>query len=303
MLLYHYTNIDDLEHILSNNRQGDPCVKLKLKHRSVAGDGFYNIFGRYILPKCIEKIEKELCVDERNSLMPLFQNVPFIEAVFRAGRTFDDRNTGMAQFMLSLYEDIDNLDLWLRYGGGGRGVSIGLDTDKLNLPFGQVFNFFIRKCVYWPKAISTPDFQFDIPKDVYEEIKDMYQSSTNPKVIEAFKKLYELNTPEIGFTQRIKETLLHNLINTFDLFHKSEDWKGEKEHRMTTGAMSPEITYEKNAFGDYEPFVEIEFPIVVMKTVVIGPRCGKNAYGMVQSLFYERQVKEKIQVFYSNLKY
>ena len=300
MLLYYYTNIDDLERILSNNRQGDPCVRLKLKHKSAVGDGSYNVFVRNILPKCIEKIETELCVNERSSLKPLFQNVPFMEAVFRAGRSFDERNTGIAQFVLSLYEDIDNLDLWLRYGGSGRGVSIGLDTDKLNLPFGQVFNFYIRKCVYWPKGISNPTFQLNIPKDVYEEIKNMYQSSTNPKVVEAFKKLYEHDTPGVVLTQRIKETLLHNLINTFDLFHKSDDWAGEKEHRMTIGAMPYEISYEKNAFGDYEPFVEIEFPIEVMKTIVIGPRCGKNAYGMVQSLLFKNQIKEKIQVHNSN---
>lgn len=300
MLLYHYINIDDLERILFNNRQGVPCIKLRLKHRSVVVDGFCNTFNRQILPKCIEKIEKELCIDEKRSLMPLFQNVLYMEAVFRAGRTFDDRNAGITQFVLSLYEDIDNLDLWLRYGGSGRGVSIGLDTDKLKTPFGEVFNFFIRKCVYWPKGVATPAFQLDIPIDLYEEIKDIYQSSTNAKVVEAFQKLYEQDTPEFALTQRIKETLLHNLITTFDLFQKGDEWKREKEHRMISGAISNEISYEKNAFGDYDPFVEIEFPIEALKTLVIGPRCGKNAYGMVQSLFLKHQIKNKIQVLNSN---
>ena len=300
MILYHYTDIDELQHILSVGKQGTPCAKLKFKHRSNVNDDPYNLFSLYVLPRCVEKIEKELGVEERDSLLPLLRNRSFMEAVFRENKSFDDRSSGLSQFVISFFEDIDNLDLWLRYGVGGKGVSIGLDTEKLKHPFGQVFNFLFRECVYWPKEITNPAFEMVIPEALYDEIKEMYHSTTNIKVVEAFQKLYACDTPEFAVTQRIKETLVHHLINTFDMFHKCDDWKGEKEHRLITSVMSHEINYEKNVTGDYDPYVEVEFPVEALKIIMLGPKCGKNAYGMIQSLIFSRQIKEKIQVLNSH---
>lgn len=303
MILFNYTSVDCFEEILSRSKQDIPCVKLRLKHRSIVSDDLSNTFGLFVLPQCIGEIEKELGIESKDSLMPFLQNRLFMESVFRENRSFDDHKTGLTQFVYSLYEDVDDLDLWLRYGDNGTGVSIGLDTDKLKLPFGQAFNFFIKQCVYWPSSITEPSHMFSIPSELYEEIKEMYKATTDAKVKLAFEKLYATDTPEFAITQRIKETLVHNLVSTYDLFHKRDIWQNEKEHRMTVSLMAPEIRYEKNANGDYDPYVVMEFPIDALKMVVIGPKCGKNAYGMIQSLFYECQVKEKIQVFYSNLKY
>ena len=300
MILYNYTSVDSLGEILSRGKQDVPCVKLRLNHRSNVSDDPSNIFGLCVLPKCIGEIEKELGVESKDSLMPLLQNRPFMESLFRANRSFDDHNTGLTQFVVSFYENVDDYDLWLRYGDGGAGVSIGLDTDKLKQPFGQVFNFFIKKCVYWPNGITSPLQSFDIPSDLYDEIKEMYKATTNVKVKKAFETIYAVDTPEFAITQRIKETFVHNLVSTYDLFHKRDVWQKENEHRMTIGMMSPEIRYVKNANGDYDPYVEIEIPIDALKIIVIGPKCGKNVFGMIQSLFYERQVKEKIQVLNSN---
>lgn len=300
MILYHYIKIGELGRVISIGKQGVPCVKLRLKHRSNVYDGPYNLFGQSILPKCVYGIERELGVEEKDSLIPLFKDRAFMEFVYRSNKTFNDRNTGLSQFVISFYEDIDSFDLWLRYGGGGDGVSVGLDADKIKLPFGQIFNYLVRKCIYWPKEVVDSLSAIEVPQAVYDEIKEMYQSTTNKKVVEAFNKLYSNDTPEFAVSQRIKETLVHNMISAFDLFHKCDDWKGEKEHRMTLSVMSHEICYEKNASGDYDPFVDVEIPIDSLKMIMIGPKCGKNAYGMVQSLLFNRQIKEKVQVLNSN---
>ena len=300
MILYNYTTIDSLEEILSRDRQDVPTVKLRLNHRSSVSDDPSNVFGLCILPKCICEIEKELGVESKDSLMPLLQNRSFMESLFRRDRSFDDHSTGLTQFVFSFYENVDDYDLWLRYGNGGAGVSIGLDTDKLKQPFGQVFNFFIKKCVYWPNNITSPLQSFDIPSDLYDEIKEMYKSTNNVRVKQAFETIYSVDTPEFAIPQRIKETFVHNLVSTYDLFHKRDVWQKENEHRMTISMMAPEIRYVKNTNGDYNPYIEMEIPIDALKMIVIGPKCGKNAFGMIQSLFYGRQVKERIQVLESN---
>lgn len=300
MILYYYTDTDSFCRLVSDKNQSIPCVLLKFKHRSSLSDDPYNLFARYLLPRCIEQIEKEIGVDEADSLMPLFKSGHFMESVFKTSTIFNDRSTGLTQFVLSLYEDIDNMYLWLRYGDGGRGVTIGLDTDKLKIPFGSVFNSLIRKCNYWSKGIVNYSSQVDIPQDMYKEIKEVYQSMTNAKVKESFQKIYLQDTPEFAISQRIKETLLHNLINTFDLFHKCDDCRGEKEHRMTASVMTDRISYERNTSGDYDPFINVEFPIEALKMIVIGPKSGKNTYGMIKSQLYKHQVKEKIQILNSN---
>lgn len=300
MILYYYSDIDKLDRIVTTNNQGVACVKIRFKHRSSLNDDSCKIFGCYVLPRCVAQIENELGVDGNDSLMPLFKDEVFMESVLRASKAFDDKSTGLSQFVVSLYEDIDNLDLWFRYGGGGRGISVGLDTEKLKLPFGPVFNSLIRECIYWPKGISNNAFLVEVAPALYGDIKEVYQSTTDSRVKESFKKLCTHDIPEIVVNRRIKETLLHNLINTFDLFNKYDDWKGEKEHRMTASVMGNEISYEENAHGDYCPFIEVEFPIDALKLIMIGPKGGKNSYGMVRSHLYKQQVKEKIQVLQSN---
>lgn len=88
-------------------------------------------------------------------------------------------------------------------------------------------------------------------------------------------------------------------LRCFDLFHKRDDGLGEKEHRIMLSTISQEVRYRKNDAGDYIPYFGIEFPFDTLKIIMIGPKCGKNAYGMIQSLMSERRIKQQVQVLNS----
>lgn len=296
MIIYLYTDIDNLEKILSVSPQGQPILRIEAKHRSLLSDDPHSIFGRYILPSCIAEIENDLGVKSEDSIEPLLGINPMMDEMLESINSFNDREVGIAQFVTSFYEDIDQFDLWMRYAEKGNGVSIGLDTDQLQKPFGQVFNFNLQKCNYWPKDIEGCGSHIDNRSQLYKDIKETYRSMSDSRVIESFRKICSQESPDAIVNQRIKENLLYGLITTFDLFQKSEEWSDEKEHRMTVGAIGAEIHFKKNSNGDYLPLTYVDFPIEALKIIMIGPKCGRNAYGMIQSLLFERQIRQSVQV-------
>lgn len=296
MIIYYYTDIDKLEQIFNVSPQGQAFIRIEAKHRSQLTDDPHSIFGRYILPSCIKGIELDLGVKPEDSIKPLLDTKPLLEAMLASNKNFNDREIGITQFVASFYENIDQFDLWMRYADKGNGVSIGLDTDLLQKPFRQVFNFFVQKCTYWSKDIERPGFQLDNNSQLYLDIKEIYQGMTDSKVAQSFRMLYSKEEPDSIVSQRIKETLMYNLITSFDLFQKSEEWSDEKEHRMTVGVIGPEINYKKSNNGDYLPYTYVDVPIEALKIIMIGPKCGRNAYGMIQHMLRERQIRQSVQV-------
>ena len=213
-----------------------------------------------------------------------------MDAMLESINSFNDREVGITQFVTSFYEDIDQFDLWMRYTEKGKGISIGLDTDLLQKPFGQVFNFSVQKCIYWPKDIESSKFQLDNNSQLYRDIKDTYKSMSDSRVIESFKMIYSHEAQDTIVSQRIKENLLYSLITTYDLFQKAGNWSNEKEHRMSVSTVGNEIHFKKAINGDYLPYTYVDFPIETLKIIMIGPKCGRNAYGMIQSLLCEHQI-------------
>ena len=128
----------------------------------------------------------------------------------------------------------------------------------------------------------------------------MYKSMSDSRIVNSFNIIYSQDGHELIAAHRLKETLLHNLITSFDLFQKNDDWRGEKEHRMTVSTTGTEIRYKKDDHGDYTPFVNLEFPIEALKIIVIGPKCGRYTYGMLRSLLFDRKIKHQMQVLNSN---
>jgi hypothetical protein len=117
----------------------------------------------------------------------------------------------------------------------------------------------------------------------------MYQAVTNPKVLATYGKIYESEGGG-NVRMRIVNTIVSNLVADFGIFNKLDDWKAEKEVRLSLAAVTPDFIYykRKEQDMDYVPAVEIKFPLHALKGIVIGPKCGKNTYGMIQSLFYKR---------------
>lgn len=302
MIVFHYTDIDNLASVLSVTSRTNQRLVLKAKHRCFLNDDAQCTFGRYILPSCIKAIEDELHVDPKMAVAPLLQQPRYLDLILQGINTYDDRKQGLDSFVLSFSEDQDNTELWEKHGNGGRGIALGFDTDKLQPDYDRFVNVFKKKCTYWSEDIKKPDFKLDPTSTLYKSILDTYKMMTDTRVIDSFSAIYGKESTAGVVSQRINNTLAQNIITTFDVFNKQDVWRNEKEYRISLSPMPVDIEFLKDKNGDYIPYANVQFPITSLRMLVIGPRCGRNSYGMVKSLFMQRGISQDIQVLESSIR-
>ena len=58
----------------------------------------------------------------------------------------------------------------------------------------------------------------------------------------------------------------------------------------------------KDNNGDYIPHANVQFPVEALRMLVIGPKCGKNAFGMVKSLFMQKGIMQDVKVLDSTVR-
>ena len=95
---------------------------------------------------------------------------------------------------------------------------------------------------------------------------------------------------------------MQNIITTFDVFNKQDVWRNEKEYRIALSPMPVDIEFLKDNNGDYIPYANVQLPVASLRMLVIGPQCGKFAYGMVKSLFMQRGVAQDIKILESSVR-
>ena len=288
MLAYHYTTIDTLDKMLVETNGDVPFFSMRATQCNYLHDIAENTLGRYLLPRYISRIEQELGVPQEKALAGMVNDEGYMNYILSGVKNFDDHWFGMETFILSFSECQDSLNLWTLYGGAGTGLALCFDMDLMQPDYSKYFNVSTKKCKYWSKETLNGDNPMT-DTELYEEIKSMYKAVTNPKVLATYGKIYE-SEGSGNVRLRIVNTIVSNLVADFGIFNKMDDWKEEKEVRLSLAAVTPDFIYykRKEKDMDYVPAVEVKFPIHALKGIVIGPKCGKNTYGMIQSLFYKR---------------
>lgn len=303
MIVFHYTDIDKFEQILAATSCSNQRLLLKAKHRCFLNDDAQRTFGRYLLPSCIEAVEDELGVDINQRIAPLFKEAGYLDFILKSVNTYDDHCQGLGSYVLSFSEDQDNADLWKKNAHGGRGLALGFDTDKLLPDYDRFVNVCKDKCTYWSDNIKEASFRLDTHSKLYADICETYRMMANPKVIDSFKMLYSQESPAAVMPQSIKDTLVSNIITTYDVFHKQDVWRNEKEYRISLSSMPIDVQFVKDENGDYIPYANVSLPVPALRMIVIGPKCGRNSYGMVKSLLMQRGVSLNVTVLNSALKF
>ena len=123
MIVYHYTNIDNLEKIVTKNDNGTPVLKLHVTNCKFLNDQYENTFGLTILGKCLSKIEEELNVPSKDKLSLLLKNKAGWEKRIKRFTP----NIGRDFYIFSTSKERDSLIMWSAYGNKGDGIAIGLD--------------------------------------------------------------------------------------------------------------------------------------------------------------------------------
>lgn len=300
MIVFYYTDIDNLESIFADTTRSNQRLALKAIHRAYLNDDLQRTFGRYLLPSCIQDIETELNVDPQMSVAPLLKDSRYVSFILDSVNTFDDHRQALESFIVSFFEDQDNIDLWRRNGNGGRGIALGFDTDKLKPDYERFSNVFKDKCSYWSDDIKKDGFKLDHSSKLYTSIKETYKLMTDPRVLDAFKSIFGQETPG-SLPQRIKDTLVSNIITTFDLFNKQDVWRNEKEYRIALSPVPLDVSFYKDGEGDYIPYISVLLPVDALRMLTIGPKCGKNSYGMVKSVFMRKGVMHDVRIMNSNV--
>lgn len=290
MLVYHYTNIDTLEKILAKTSKENPTLTLRATHCNFLNDGSENTLGCMVLAKCIGQIEEDLNLDEKYRISSLFNEPRFINLAINDQRTFDDHaESEKSYYVISFSKDEDSLVMWSMYGNKGDGVALGFDTDGL-VPIEEgdcsIANYLKGECLYWTDLeLSKPTLDKD--SKLYGSIKEIYSQMSLLDVRKALKVLYLNEVPDGLMDFVINETIAKNLISFCSIFHKLGMWQNEHEYRVSM--TDPFKTqYYKSASGTYIPYTEVAYPLKALKEIMIGPKCGRNAYGMVRSLFLNR---------------
>lgn len=301
MIVFHYINIDELEQILATTSRGNQKLTLKAKHRCFLNDDHQHTFGNYLLPSCIDSIEDELGIDPQIAISELIKQKDYLKYILDTINTYNDHNQGMEFFVLSFSEDQDNIEMWRKNTNGGRGLALGFDTDMLRPEHSRFFNVISDKCTYWSDEIKKSDFRLTSDNNLYKSIRDTYKMMANPQVIESFNQIYKQDGPAAFVPQRIKDTLVSNIITTFDVFHKQDVCRNENEYRITLSPMPIDILFEKDINNDYIPFANVPFPVEALKMIMIGQKCGRNAYGMVKSMLLQKGISHDIKILNSTL--
>lgn len=280
MVVYHYTNIDNLDKIITKKDDGTPVLKIHATHCLFLNDHYENIIGLTILGKCLPLIEEELNIPPQNKLSPLLKNKSDWE---RRMKTFTP-NIGRNFHVFSLSKERDSLIMWSAYGNKGDGVAIGLDWSVLKqYTEGEDYQGLSGKCTYWNKDMMG-DLS-DPSSIIYKRVKAKYKEMTSSKVRSLFLELYKCEDD-------INKNILQCLLSFYSTFHKTEEWKNEREYRCMFGASMEEISFYKNNRGDYIPYISIELPITALREIIIGPACGKNANWMALSLLVKLKTYE-----------
>ena len=279
MIAYHYTNIDNLDKIVTTDEDNIPSLVFWATNSKYLNDQNENTLGIAILEKCLAKIEEELHVPIKNRLSPYLKEKEQIKN--QLNKIAPDK--AMDGYVLSLSLSEDNLVMWSMYGNKGDGVALGLDVNMIErLPKNNTVDIKSGKCKYWTshmlRKIENPS------SESYKRMKKLYKELTTRGMWEAYLKIHQTR-------ENACKHLLNYLISCYSTFHKHSEWSTEREYRYMIYSYTRDASFYKSTNGNYIPYIKIYMPLEVLKKIYIGPTCGRNADLMAKSLFLKINVK------------
>lgn len=279
MIAYHYTNIDNLEKIVTTDEENIPSLVFWATNSKYLNDQYENTLGIVILEKCLATIEDELHIPIEDRLSPYLEKKEQI--MNQLNQIAPDK--AMDGYVISLSLSEDNLVMWSMYGNKGNGVALGLDVNMIErLPKNNTVDIKSGKCKYWTshmlRKIEDPS------SESYKRMKKLYKELTTRGMWEAYLKIHQTR-------ENACKHLLYYLISCYSTFHKHSEWSNEREYRYMIYSYTRDASFYKSTNGNYIPYIKIYMPLEVLKKIYIGPICGRNAELMAKSLFLKMNIK------------
>ncbi|SFL61315.1 DUF2971 domain-containing protein [Halanaerobium salsuginis] len=274
--IYHYTNINAINSILENK-------KLWLTKADYMNDKQEYIYA-------IEKIKK-LC----------YENFRFNGKCMN--KIFDyivkPNQFEYGSFIISFSKDYDSLPLWSYYSNM-EGYNIGfISTDLFSLTKKSVEVLFNQNIGRSDAKIGK-DFNIIIDDVIYDE--DM-QNEIIMEIINRMGNVYN-DYKNNNISEYYTNKLLINLAKTlqkFTIFFKQETFKSEKESRMIVTfedqSIIKKVIEHRISNGALIPYIEIDFNVIPINSLTIGPRNSIDiAEKGLSSFLYHQGYKDEIEV-------
>ena len=270
-VLYHYTSIETLNAILSN---------LKYKRENFLPDSLD--FHKFCL---------------RATHWSFFNDPLEYQLYYQKFQDFFDRDKKLSKhkqkfedlvgltscfkgipYIISLSKCQDNLDMWRSYSKNGTGVAIGFNSEAL-------LNYISKM-----KDVKLRDCRYLEDKEIFSEIKQQYRTS--------FEMILSM--------KNIPASEIFTLLEKFAIY-KHPCYINEREKRIITyyhDSRESKIKYRVSN-GINIPYLDVEFPLSVIKEIVIGPCANKelNEDSIRMQLDYITGLTKDIQIKFSELPY
>lgn len=188
------------------------------------------------------------------------------------------------KYVLSLSEDSDSLTMWRAYGNDGRGVAIGINTEKLFQFITSHSDLYFLKVKYMDTLSHMQSFAEDDLEKIYNDIEIRDDGSVSSGW-DIFSELYE----------------------TSYLSYKNKAYNAENEWRVVLIKGGGCKYRESN--GLIIPYCELEIPIELVEDIMIGPTANKElSKCTLENMIFNKinshkKFTKKISVINSNIPY
>lgn len=296
-MVYHYTSIEALMHIIESIQESEYNDAFVFKATNVLymNDPEEFVYGRKVFIETLREIERCLGIDDKDSISFKWQ-----------GRSSEDEKKldheyiehleaiKSLPYVISFTRLEDSLPVWLSYGNGGKGVCLAF-TDNRNQPF-KTRKTEKGEIVY--ESFFTSDVYYQsIPKD-----SELYKLMCD--ILNSYKKDLKV-FPDM----ELKESYFDSLIQNVAPFVKTKYYSNEAEIRYSNiinkmTKVDKDVTkFRCNRHGNIIPYVDVEIPIEQLDHIIIGPMAEFGLTKMALEMMIKRYMQKKVDILPSEVKY
>lgn len=296
-MVYHYTSIDALMHIIESipDSEFNDAFVFKATNVLYMNDPEEFVYGRKVFIETLREIERSLEIDDKDSISCKWQ-----------GHSSEDEKELDQEYLehleaikslpyvISFTRLEDSLPVWLNYGNGGKGVCLAF-TDNRSQPF-KTRKTEKGEIVY--ESFFTSDVYYQsIPKD-----SELYKLMCD--IINSYKKDLK-DFPDMD----LKESYFDSLIQNVAPFVKTIFYSNEAEIRYSNivnkmTRVDRDVTkFRCNRFGNIIPYVDVEIPTEQLDHIIIGPIADFKLTKMALEMMTEKFMHRKVDILPSEVKY
>lgn len=236
-ILYHYTTLEALLNMVE-----DKQIRFRATHIDFMNDPTERIHSVQILTKYLREVEKELKIESKQMISPIFEET--LQIHDRKGLAEWIKRNGhqdISLYSISFSPKPDSLPMWNMYAQNGSGIALGFNFKDLKLILGK-----------GTKVRYTSPQEIDVKK--------------NKEIILALCEFYK------GYQNKSKEDKIKAFIAGWAFIFKNDAYSYEEEYRFCNYYSDFDPTKFRVRNGILIPYVDnYLLPCKAINKIIVGP--------------------------------